>query len=867
MYKKKGFVAWILICAVLAFYIPNSALATDGDAENSISAVMKVTGTYGQTDARTMLELVNNFRHEEDVWYWNSDNTSKTILNDLKDLTYDYNLEQIAMQRAMEVALSFSHTRPDGSSCFTATYGGTSTWGENIAAGSATYEGAFNQWREEKENYAGQGHRRSMLSNRFTAIGIGHVVYQGTHYWVQEFGDVNSNAAETNADNAEKTVQIEVAGNQITGTPVLALDPTSYQIKGGEAVNLPKVNIQFKLNDTWPESRVNTAEVIADWTSASDIIEVSGGTITAVKDGKTQLKANILGQEVSVDVDVEATCAHQWDDGVVTKQATCTSAGVKTYTCGICGETREENIEKLPHDLQVISAVAATCTAAGSTEGKVCKVCDTVVEEVKTIPALGHDLGEWKVKTEATWDTEGIEERTCSRCDFFESRQIASLSSGHEHSFTGKETIIKEATCTENGEKQIACINSPDCTAVQTSTIPALGHKWNNGEVKTEATCTQAGEKVFTCTECGEINPETEVIPATGHKWNNGEVKTEATCTENGKKVFTCQTCQETKEEDIVATGHQWDNGTIEKEATCTENGEKVYVCVKCGEERPEKEVIAALGHSYNEPAFEWTQDYSSASAEFTCTRCGNKEVVSAVVTTKKSGKTTSYTAEVVFGGKTYNDSKDILSVDDTLRVIVDFNEINIPETLEKYSSKEEIVNAFTQIVEKNEGYSNKNMAVYDANLEVLNNGVWEAVTKDNFPKEGLTITIPYPEGTNGEKFDFVVHHMITYDINDHKAGDIENLAVTKTEDGLQVTVMSLSPFSVAWKEIVEKQETIIPDKTENTTSADKNPADSTTNPADTGDSSNIILWVVLGLSAACGCISIIYTRQRKYSK
>jgi len=143
-------------------------------AEDS-SAVMEVTGTYGQTDARAMLKLVNDFRQEADVWQWNEGDETKTVFNqngakEIGVLKYDYHLEQIAMQRAMEVAISFSHTRPDGSDCFTATYEGIKSWGENIAAGSATYQGAFTQWREEDKNYKGQGHRRNMLAKRYTAI-------------------------------------------------------------------------------------------------------------------------------------------------------------------------------------------------------------------------------------------------------------------------------------------------------------------------------------------------------------------------------------------------------------------------------------------------------------------------------------------------------------------------------------------------------------------------------------------------------------------------------------------------------------------------------------------------------------------------
>ena len=217
MRRARKVISILLLMALVVSTYTVPAFAAD------TTAAIEVTGTYGQDDARAMLELVNNFRQEADVWQWNGDNSTKTIFNqngakEIGVLTYDYNLEQIAMQRAMEVAISFSHTRPDGTSCFTATYGGTKSVAENIAAGSDTYEGAFTQWREENEDYNGQGHRRAMLNKQYTAIGIGHVVYKGTHYWVQQFGNQNSNAAQTTAVNSNKTVGIDVVSSQLSGT-------------------------------------------------------------------------------------------------------------------------------------------------------------------------------------------------------------------------------------------------------------------------------------------------------------------------------------------------------------------------------------------------------------------------------------------------------------------------------------------------------------------------------------------------------------------------------------------------------------------------------------------------------------------------
>ena len=126
--------------------------------------------TYGQTEARSMLDALNKWR-TGDTWYWDSNDTTKTIIDagELKSLVYDSSLEKIAMQRAAEIVLSFSHNRPNGKSCSTA-YGESKCgydWGENIACGQKSAESALNSWIEENDPYNGQGHRRNMLYDKF----------------------------------------------------------------------------------------------------------------------------------------------------------------------------------------------------------------------------------------------------------------------------------------------------------------------------------------------------------------------------------------------------------------------------------------------------------------------------------------------------------------------------------------------------------------------------------------------------------------------------------------------------------------------------------------------------------------------------
>ena len=48
---------------------------------------------------------------------------------------------------------------------------------------------------------------------------------------------------------------------------------------------------------------------------------------------------------------IDPVAEHTWNAGIVTKEATCTEDGVKTFTCTICNETKEVIIPALGHIL------------------------------------------------------------------------------------------------------------------------------------------------------------------------------------------------------------------------------------------------------------------------------------------------------------------------------------------------------------------------------------------------------------------------------------------------------------------------------------------------------------------------------------
>ena len=116
---------------------------------------VNISVKYGQTEARTILDMINAARtNSEYAWYWNMDDTTKTYCTDLKELKYDYDLERVAMKRATEIALSYDHERPMGGYAWD-TYPQENIKcnyvGENIAAGQNTASQVNFVWREDKE--------------------------------------------------------------------------------------------------------------------------------------------------------------------------------------------------------------------------------------------------------------------------------------------------------------------------------------------------------------------------------------------------------------------------------------------------------------------------------------------------------------------------------------------------------------------------------------------------------------------------------------------------------------------------------------------------------------------------------------------
>lgn len=122
------------------------------------------------------------------------------------------------------------------------------------------------------------------------------------------------------------------------------------------------------------------------------------------------------------------------------------------------------------------------------------------------------------------------------------------------------------------------------------------------------------------------------------------------------------------------------------------------------------------------------------------------------------------------------------------------------------FDTPEAVKAELTRVLVQDAAYTAGNTAFYDVKLQYSLDGgqTWFEATEATFPTEGITVTLPYPSGTDKDTHNFRVVHMFTETSTrlGTTAGNTETPAVTKTDSGLQVTLRGLSPVVIGWDKI-----------------------------------------------------------------
>ena len=194
-------------------------------------------------------------------------------------------------------------------------------------------------------------------------------------------------------------------------------------------------------------------------------IDADTGKVYPQAPGKAKVTASIMRGTDQFVATYELTVTdHEFDEGVITTQPTCTVPGVKTFICKYegCSESKTEEVAALGHDWANDTTVdtAATCTVNGA-KSIHCTRCNEIKPgSEQVIPVTGHDLA-YKHDADGHW-------QECSKCDYTTEREA--------HHF-GEWTVTAKATAAVAGEKQRTC---DACGYTVVEKIAATGNQNGN---------------------------------------------------------------------------------------------------------------------------------------------------------------------------------------------------------------------------------------------------------------------------------------------------------------------------------------------------------------------------------------------------
>lgn len=408
----------------------------------------------------------------------------------------------------------------------------------------------------------------------------------------------------------------------------------------------------------------------------------------------------------------------------------------------------------------------------------------------------------------------------------------------------GTVTVEKGGTLTNNGSLDCNHHTGGTATCTEKAKCDLCGAEYGDflphSLTKTEAkapTCTVVGNEAYwTCGNCGkyfsdgngntEIIKDSWIISAINHDWNDAVY----TWSDDGSTCTATRTCKNDSAHTEKATATV--TGAQTKAPTCTQMGETTYTAAfEASWAMTQTKVLAdipAIGHSYGEPVWSWSEDGKTCKVTFTCEKDENHkespkvDVTSAVkkpATCTETGVTT-YTATVEFNGQTYTDTKDVA---------------DIPATGHSYDNgKCTVCGAIA--------------SDFKVIITAGANGSWQKGTKD-----GLTFT----SNAANKYFQKVQVDGKDLDASNYTVKEGSTIVTLKTS---YLETLSVGKHTLA---IVSETGTATTEFTIKAAAV----TDDTQSPQ-TGDDSNIALWIAVLLAAGTALTgTAVYSRKRKYSK
>ena len=343
-----------------------------------------------------------------------------------------------------------------------------------------------------------------------------------------------------------------------------------------------------------------------------------------------------------------APCAHEYDEGWVTKAATCKDYGVVVYTCQLCGTMYNDKLPMLEHSFtNYVSNNNATC-AHGSTFTAMCDYgCGTPDTYIDESTKLDHVFTTYTPDGNATCTSGGTQTAYCDNgCGAKDTISYDGPTVGHKFSYYEYDN---NATCGQDGTMTAKCdygcgatdtkvkpnsatgdhlfydyIPNDDATCMENGTMTALceygcgvsdtikdmGSKLDHiyGEYVSDnnATCTSDGTMSAYCEYgCGTADKKYEKDTKIPHVFEEYNSNGDATCKEDGTKTAYCEYgcgITDTLPDAGSVTTHKYVDYTSNSDATCTEDGTKTASCkFGCGETETVTDEGSALGHDFGD--------------------------------------------------------------------------------------------------------------------------------------------------------------------------------------------------------------------------------------------------------------------------
>ena len=220
-------------------------------------------------------------------------------------------------------------------------------------------------------------------------------------------------------------------------------------------------------------------------------------------------------------------------------------------------------------------------SSGSTTHWKVCYYC----KEVNQDTVANHTFGDWTETKPATTTEEGLKERTCSVCEYTQEETIpVHTHDVHDKAWKYDDTNHwQECSC---GEK-----------------LNVANHAYGEWRVTKPATETEEGSKARDCTVCDYV--QTETIPMLKHEHSYGDWQKDKT--QHWKE---CRCGKKTE-----VGNHTFDDWTITKEPTTTETGSRERTCSIC--KYTQTETLPVHTHDVHDEA--WKYDETQHWQECSC--------------------------------------------------------------------------------------------------------------------------------------------------------------------------------------------------------------------------------------------------------